>query len=120
MYRGPLKDFGKEKTSPEKSPPPKKRRVEDQPNDAIDDKLNEIRQNLEQNNPNASTPSKKNKKKNKNKNKTPQQTPVQTKQPEFDYTNVDFNKFGGGSIVEKKNEIKMKFHGKVSFASCLI
>lgn len=116
-----MKDFGKDKlgeqTSPEREPPSKKRRVDNSSIDAIDDKLNQIRENLEGSNQNAQTPSKKNKKKNKNKNKTPQSTPVQANQPEFDYTNVDFKKFGGGSIVEKKTDIKMKFHGKVSFES---
>lgn len=62
------------------------------------------------------TPSKKDKKnkKNKNKNKAVQPKLEPSKQQDFDYSNVDFNQFGGGSIVEQKNEIKMKFHGKVS------
>lgn len=123
MYRGPLRDFDKkpkvESSSIDKEPPAKKRRVDDQPEDLIYAKLSQIRSNMDQtapsadDTPNVKTPSKKNKKKNKNKNKTLQQNANASKEPEFDYSSVDFKKFGGGSIVEQKNEIKMKFHGKV-------
>ncbi|XP_031629161.1 exosome component 10 [Contarinia nasturtii] len=114
-YRGSLRDFDKNTTQP----PAKKRRVDTQSDDPIEAKLNAIRTNIDQqdqqsgtNADNASTTPKKNKKKNKNKNKTPQQSSMQSKKPDFDYSNVDFKEFGGGSIVEQKNEIKMKFHGK--------
>lgn len=58
---------------------------------------------------------KKKNKKNKNKDKAELPIPAQSEQPDFDYSNVDFKKFGGGSIVEQNNEIKVKFHGKVNF-----
>lgn len=127
VYRGPMKNFGKsnEQTSPELEPPAKKRRVDDESNDPIEARLNQIRDNMEQGDQSpqvtTTTPSKKNKSKNKAKNKnkktkTPQKTPVPNKQAEFDYSSVDFKKFAGGSVVEKKNEIKMKFHGKVRYS----
>lgn len=111
-----------EPSSPDQEPPAKKRRV-DESEDPIVAKLTQIRSNMDQANPsstteqsNANTPSKKNKKKNKNKNKTPPQQNVSVKkEPNFDYSSVDFKKFAGGSIVEQKNDIKMKFHGKVCF-----
>lgn len=120
-----MKDYGKP-SSPTKSPPAKKRRVDTQSNDPIDAKLNDIRNNMEAEDqpPNTSntdgqTSPKKNKNKNKKKNKiekkAAQQPPEQNQQEDFDYSHVDFKKFGGGSIVEQKNEIKSKFHGKVRF-----
>lgn len=67
---------------------------------------------------NAQTTSKNKKNKNKKKNKlgkikAEQETPDQSQQQDFDYSNVDFKKFAGGSIKEQKNDIKMKFQGKV-------
>lgn len=129
-HSGPLKDYGKSRTNepntPSKSPPSKKRRVDAQSNDPIEAKLTEIRNNMETEdqspkleNSNAHTPSKNKKNKNKKKNKVSKikeeiESPDQTgSQQDFDYANVDFKKFGGGSITEQKNEIKMKFHGKV-------
>lgn len=123
-YRGPMKNFEKPKSdvqnSPDQQPPAKKRRVDGDSGDSINAKLNEIRNNMDSKDQssahNAQSPSKKDKKKKKNKNKLAQQnTDEQSTQPDFDYSNVDFKKFGGGSIVEQKNEIKMKFHGKVCF-----
>lgn len=121
-----MKNFGKsnEQASSELEPPAKKRRVDCESDDPIVARLNQIRDNMEQSDQSpkvtTTTPSKKNKGKNKaknknKKNKPPQETPVQNKQAEFDYSSVDFKKFAGGSVVEKKNEIKMKFHGKVRF-----
>lgn len=130
VYRGPLKNYGKasknEPTTPSKSPPAKKRRVDNIPDDSIEAKLNEIRNHMQSEDQppnsadaNAKTTPKTKKNKNKKKNKMgkikteEQETPDQSEQQDFDYSNVDFKKFGGGSITEQKNEIKMKFHGKV-------
>lgn len=125
VHRGPLRDFDKkpkaELLSPDKEPPAKKRRVDTQPEDPIEAKLSQIRSNMDQSVPQSTAeksiaktpPTKKNKKKNKNKNKTPQKNVAESKAPDFDYSSVDFKKFAGGSIVEQKNEIKMKYHGKV-------
>lgn len=125
-----MKDYGKpstnESSSPEKSPPAKKRRVDTQSVDPVEAKLNEIRSNMksEDQSPtsgNGQTSSKKKKNKNKNKNKienkAAEQSPAQSQQEDFDYSHVDFKKFGGGSIVEQKNEIKTKFQGKVSLCT---
>lgn len=94
--------------------------------DPIEAKLKEIRDNMKsedqpieisdtsvEESPKKKKPKSKNKNKNKNKNKPVQQAPAKDNQSDFDYANVDFKKFGGGSITEQKNEIKMKFHGKV-------
>lgn len=122
-YRGALKNYGKsiEPATPAQQPPAKKRRVDvDSSDDPVDAKLNQIRGNMEQKEQSSqvstTTPSKKGKAKNKNKkNKIPQPLSAQTKQSEFDYSSVDFKKFAGGSIIEQKNEIKMKFQGKVRY-----
>lgn len=114
-----MRDFEKElksETSAPDTPPTKKRRIQSD-DDSIDAKLNAIRSNMDQQDQqttiDATETPKKNKKKNKNKNKTPEQQAVDSKKPDFDYSTVDFKEFGGGSIVEQNNEIKMKFHGKV-------
>lgn len=121
-----MKDFDKQpKTelfSPDDTKPPaKKRRVDIESEDPIDAKLNEIRNivDLSSTSDKSNTKSPKKKRKPKNKNKPQQQQQQQKagkegKHTNFDYSSVDFKKFGGGSIVEQKNEIKMKFHGKVS------
>lgn len=118
-YRGPMKNFEKPKmevqTSPEQ-PPSKKRRIDTESDDPISAKLNQIRNNMDSNDQTQDHKplTSKERKKQKKKNKSVEQSEEQSKQPDFDYSSVDFKKFGGGSISEKKNEIKMKFHGKVS------
>lgn len=130
VHRGPLKDYEKsqknESATMEKEPLAKKRRIDDESVNSIDSKLNEIRNSM----PSADQPIEisdasveespkkkrgkgKNKNKNKKKNQPTQPTTANDNQSDFDYANVDFKKFGGGSINEHKNEIKMKFHGKV-------
>lgn len=128
MHRGPLKDYEKSPAngskSPEKEPLAKKRRVDTESMDPIDAKLKEIRDNMKSEDQPIEisdtsveeSPKKKKSKgknKNKNKNKAVQQAAAKDNQSDFDYANVDFKKFAGGSITEQKNEIKMKFHGKV-------
>lgn len=128
VHRGPLKDYEKSpangSSSPTKEPPAKKRRTDAESADPIEAKLKEIRDNMKSEDQPIEisdtsmeeTPKKKKSKgknKNKNKNKPVQPAPAQDNQSDFDYANVDFKKFGGGSITEQKNEIKMKFHGKV-------
>lgn len=104
----------------------KKRRIGTEPIDPIEAKLKEIRDNMKsedqpieisdtsiEESPKKKKGKGKNKNKAKNKNKPAQQAPPKDNQSDFDYANVDFKKFGGGSITEQKNEIKMKFQGKV-------
>lgn len=135
VHRGPLKDYEKsshanESNSSDAEPLAKKRRTDTESVDPIDAKLNEIRDNIKsedqpieisdtsvEESPKKKSSKGKNKYKNKNKskNKSMQQMPAtKDNQTDFDYGAVDFKKFGGGSISEQKNDIKMKFHGKVS------
>lgn len=131
VHRGPLKDYEKSPAngsqSPALEPLAKKRRIDPESVDPIDAKLEEIRANMKsedqpieisdtsiEESPKKKKNKGKNKNKAKNKNKPAQQAPPpKDNQSDFDYANVDFKKFGGGSISEQKNEIKMKFHGKV-------
>lgn len=96
-------------------PPEKKRRLED----SIESKLSQIRHKVDesQNATTTQTPkSKKNKKKRKsNDSAVPANQLNSTPNPpaEFDYSNVDFKSFAGGS--QKSNgqkEFKSKFKGK--------
>lgn len=125
-----LKDLEKIKADKPSSdvPPEKKRKIDTELVETIESKLFEIRKNLDKmdqpkagnaNNVNGA----KSKKKNKNKKKINKQqdntqasaSDTATKSTEFDYSNVDFQKFRGGSIKEQPNvQFKSKFHGKVS------
>lgn len=125
-----MKDYEKSpangSNSSENEPLAKKRRVDTESIDPIDAKLKKIRDNMKsedqpieisdtsvEESPKKKKSKGKNKNKAKNKNKPAQQAPPKDNQSDFDYATVDFKKFGGGSITEQKNEIKMKFHGKV-------
>lgn len=115
------------KSDESEMPPEKKRKIDDILVADVESKIMEIRQKLEEldkskGNADATpctTPSpKQNKKKNKKqKQKNNAKTPPKaaTKPDAFDYSNVDFQKFRGGSIKEQQNvQFKSKFHGKVS------
>lgn len=126
-----MKDYEKSpangSNSPGKEPLAKKRRIDTESIDPIEAKLKEIRENMGsedqpieisdtsvEESPKKKKGKGKNKNKNKNKNQSAmQQGPTKDNQSDFDYAKVDFKKFGGGSITEQKNDIKMKFHGKV-------
>lgn len=109
-----LKHFGQgEESSPVQMPPEKKRKLEDN----VESKLNEIRKNMESNAAAAASPSQTPKSKKNKKNKKPDQPFVVDTQPKqaatFDYSNVDFKAFGGGSQKPKPDhEFKSKFKGK--------
>lgn len=104
----------------QESPPSKKARMTDSLEESIDAKLSEIRCN----HPNTSSQmnnvgNKNSKKKNKRKNK--QQSAVNmdnaskesSSQPtEFNYRNVDFKQFGGGSQKVASNEKLKKNKGR--------
>lgn len=66
--------------------------------------------------------SKNQKKKKKQKNYQQQATNSSNNPEQFDYGQVDFKKFKGGSHQAKRNhnEVHTKFHGKVHFDSFLL
>lgn len=72
-------------------------------------------QNQTNNGRNGTPNSKKNKNKNKHNLSVQKGAQSSNKPVDFDYSQVDFNKFQGGSHKHQpNNEIKTKFHGKVS------
>lgn len=93
-------------------PPEKKQKLEDN----VESKLSEIRKNMESNAVASPSQTPKSKKTKKNKQQ-PSQPFVFDNEPKqataFDYSNVDFKAFGGGSQKPKTDhEIKTKFKGK--------
>lgn len=125
--RIPLTNYDKIKleNDNQESPPSKKARIADSLEESIDAKLSEIRCDLpNKNHPNTSSQmnnvgNKNSKKKNKKKNK--QQSAINmdnaskesSSQPtEFNYGNVDFKQFGGGSQKVASNEKLKKNKGR--------
>lgn len=112
----PLKDYGKRRpndTVESVQPPPSKRmKCEPSPSE----QSNSTTENSEES---------KNQKKKKKKKNGPQQATVDSNTSgnaqQFDYGQVDFKKFKGGSQQAKRNdnEVHTKFHGKVSSLSSL-
>lgn len=116
----PLSKVGKVTDSvSEVMPPEKKRKIDPEFAASVESKLSEIRKDLEKLDKFKSegknvTPQNKRKNKKKNQQNNAVKTSTTSESNEFDYTNVDFKKFGGGSIKQQSNvQIKTKFHGKV-------
>lgn len=102
--------------------PTKKRRIDDGANaqgrSNEDSEMAAVQpaQNQTNNGRNGTPNTKKNKKKNKLNLSGQKGAQSSNKPVDFDYTQVDFNKFQGGSHKNQpNNEIKSKFHGKVRF-----
>lgn len=108
----PLCDYGKRRPNDtvESVQPPPSKRMKCEPSSA--EQSNSATENREES---------KNQKKKKKKN-GPQQATVNSNtsgnDQQFDYGQVDFKKFKGGSQQNKRNdnEVRTKFHGKVSFS----